>query len=485
MASNQGLDTVQRVPVTGHFIDNPRWTTIAELIWSGIVFLVLLAVLAYGFLYATNFYWFLEEEFVSQAVILLVLVPVMTVLVASGGIDLSVGVVCGIVPGVIALSSRTGNPGTGFLVGMILAFVIGSFNGALVGVARVHPVIATLGMMTLFLGIECPHQVPALASLSSPMMSFLVLLFSIVGGLLLVHLTPFCRRPDPRRAWIARAFHLGTPYVLSSIAAGLVGAILAGRPDQLSPGVRAALQLNVVLAVVLGGTVFNGRTGNVLGGMLAVFVITAAHGIASNTGISEEAQWFIRGFTLLCFGCLSTVYYRVVEHLFQRSLREGSLPEKPSHGIRLFRMNRTLLFALISIAVVSALIIGYVVYARGRQAGLSPKDANLNFGEKALSTIIAVDGRGAKLTHGYVRIEDNRSTSSMPGAVFVVCTKEPVGIGEKVFHYREIVLLTSKLEYVLAPPGTVLTISKEIEILGRRYKPGTFVVPEDSKMPEG
>jgi hypothetical protein len=88
------------------------------------------------------------------------------------------------------------------------------------------------------------------------------------------------------------------------------------------------------------------------------------------------------------------------------------------------------------------------------------------------------------LMSGLVGVRDGTLTHSLPGAVFVVGITNWVSFGGKRFTSRQIVLLTSEHEHVLAPPGLELRIPSCITVMGKEYGPGTFTVPPDSMLPE-
>lgn len=117
---------------------------------------------------------------------------------------------------------------------------------------------------------------------------------------------------------------------------------------------------------------------------------------------------------------------------------------------------------------------------------LPKEDRGREFGKDAFAVIKEVDRADPSkfVVGGIVGIEDGKMTSSMPGAVFVVGVADNVLAGGKTFTSRQIIILTSKPEYILAPPGMTITIPGEVEILGKTYGPGKFTVPQDSKMPE-
>jgi len=136
------------------------------------------------------------------------------------------------------------------------------------------------------------------------------------------------------------------------------------------------------------------------------------------------------------------------------------------------RKKMLLLSALIAIAL------GIGIYFISLGSDRTP------YGKDAFSIILSVDKRDPSkfLAKGFVNIKDGQMASGLPGAVFVVGVPEGVRAGGKSFSYRQIILLNPKGEHVLAPPGTVLTIPDEIPFVD--IKPGRFVVPSDSMIPQ-
>ena len=114
------------------------------------------------------------------------------------------------------------------------------------------------------------------------------------------------------------------------------------------------------------------------------------------------------------------------------------------------------------------------------------EDRNRQFGKDAFTIITEVDKNDPSLflLKGTVGIKQGKMTSSMPGAVFVVGVEDDVIMGGKTFTSRQIILLTSTPEYILAPPGMTITLPADVEVFGKTYKAGKFTVPEDSKFPD-
>jgi hypothetical protein len=119
-------------------------------------------------------------------------------------------------------------------------------------------------------------------------------------------------------------------------------------------------------------------------------------------------------------------------------------------------------------------------------AGLSWSDLSINFGEKTFATITRVDSDDCSVMFfdGIMSVEDGQLTTTIPGAVYIVGLPKGISCRGKQFDYREILLLNSAHEVVLAPPGLTLTIPREVEVLGRKFTPGQFVVPHNSKVPD-
>jgi len=121
-----------------------------------------------------------------------------------------------------------------------------------------------------------------------------------------------------------------------------------------------------------------------------------------------------------------------------------------------------------------------------RKNPLPKEDRNREFGKDAFVVIKEVDRDDPStfLLEGILAIKEGKMTTSMPGAIFVVGVPGDVIVGGKTFSSRQIILLTSEHEYILAPPGMTVTIPGEVEILGKAYGPGKLTILQDSKMPE-
>ena len=335
--------TVQTDPCQS-FCDNWKWRLSSKAIWIGLVFLLLVLVLLTAvpvreFWSPTNLRNLARTGLLFSALI----VPSMILVIASGGIDLSVGAVAGVVSAVMAsLMSAGMSPAVALLIGLLLAILIGLINGFLVGLARLHGAVVTLGMMVLLRGIVLvvtdgraisAGDVGFLGSLAVP--GLLLALLLIIGVVALTELAPFARkrflglRDDG--PWLQRLAVAGLPYVLTSVMAGFAGACYVGIIGYGTITLGSGLEAEVMLIVFLGGTVLGGGLVNGLGVILAALTLAVVKNVWVLSNRPPAEVYIIEGVGLLVFGLLGQLYYMIVAWIFKRSKAERT-PVVNSHA---------------------------------------------------------------------------------------------------------------------------------------------------------
>ncbi len=152
---------------------------------------------------------------------------------------------------------------------------------------------------------------------------------SILVCIALVQLTPFGRRRHPARQAnepLGRRFvFAGLPYVLSSLMAGIAGALSVGRLRTGTPTLGIGLEFPIIFAVVLGGLCLRGGFGSVVGSVLVVAALVLAQTIMNLQGIAAWTGQLITGAGLLVALVLSQLYYAIVAKLY----RPNALPAAP------------------------------------------------------------------------------------------------------------------------------------------------------------
>lgn len=237
-----------------------------------------------------------------SAAILLVLSIGQTLVIITGGIDLSVGAVL-IFSGVIdakimshfgGLDAGIGAIILGLVVSLIVGLLWGLLNGFLVTKARVPPLIVTLGTFGMALGgaqlltggVDVRGVPTSLANsigignfFGIPYLVLIAAVVTLIGGLALAT-TRFGRHTyaigsnaeAARRVGIGVERHLLTVYGLAGLLAGLAGFLNLAHFGTTTLSGHAEDNLNTIAAVVLGGTSLFGGVGAILGTVIGVFI---------------------------------------------------------------------------------------------------------------------------------------------------------------------------------------------------------------------
>jgi ribose transport system permease protein len=219
----------------------------------------------------------------------------MTLVILSGGIDLSVGSILALT-GVVAASLVTSGqaPPLAMFSALALGFALGALNGMAVAYLRIPPFIATLGMMAIARGLALsytqgrpitgfpdafrwlgagwvgPFPVPVLVMALVFGFGGILLQFTVWGE----HLLAIGNNPTAARAaGIPVARRLVLTYALSGGLAALAGLILIGRLDSAPPTLGIGYEFDAIAAVVIGGTSLAGGEGWLGGTLIGALLI--------------------------------------------------------------------------------------------------------------------------------------------------------------------------------------------------------------------
>ncbi len=253
----------------------------------------------------------------------------MTLVIATRGIDLSVGAVMA-VSGAVSLtiidgSSSPGSTGTvlvAIAAGVGVAMVLGVWNGFLVAVLNIQPIIATLVLMLAGRGVALLITDGFITTVNSPPLNYVAsgyLLFVpfafVIAVVAIVVIALFERRTalgvlteavgiNPEASRLAgvrsRGIILGA-YVVSGTLAGVAGIIY-------SSNIRAAdanaagdlIELYAILAVVLGGTSLMGGKFTIAGTVIGVLIIQTLESTILFLGVSSaESPVFFAAVVIL------------------------------------------------------------------------------------------------------------------------------------------------------------------------------------------
>ena len=298
-----------------------RWQRIAEYIIVVAIILesVVFAVIAPQFLSVPN----LVNVALSIAITGILAVG-MTAVILTGGIDLSVGSVAALA-GVLAALVASTDVGTGSVAlasvaALAVGLAVGVFNGAMVAWFRVPPFVTTLAMLTICRGLafvltggRSIGNLPAGFGLFGrehvfgvPVPVILMLLVFVAGWFVLKRMTfgryVYAVGGNREAAFLAGVNVKGVTmlvYVLNGLLVGLAGLVLASRLGAGVPNAGIQYELDVIAAVVVGGTSLNGGRGSVIATLWgAVFIGVLNNGL-NLAGIDPYMQRIALGAVIL------------------------------------------------------------------------------------------------------------------------------------------------------------------------------------------
>jgi rhamnose transport system permease protein len=236
-----------------------------------------------------------QLELSTHAVELALLSLPMTLIMISGGIDLSIGSIMALAAVVLGLLFEAGAP-MWVAAGAAVAAggAAGAVNGVFVAFVRVHPLIVTLASLALYRGLaEGISQGRPISGFSAgylrlgnalvsgvPVSVLLVLAAAGATALLKARTVDGFRIQaigDNERA----ARYAGIPvdrvkcalYTMSGVAGGIAAVLFVARRNTAKADLGLGIELEVITAVVLGGTSITGGRGSVLGTILGVALI--------------------------------------------------------------------------------------------------------------------------------------------------------------------------------------------------------------------
>lgn len=252
-----------------------------------------------------------------QSSVLGILAIGQTFVIATGMIDLSVGMIAGLVV-VLACWMLGNDPSLTFAVValmLLLGASIGAFNGLLINRLKLHPLILTFGMLSVLQGAIFTFTDRSVGR-ASPMLQAVanddvwgfplsaVLLFAVLAAFHVVftytrfghHLIAAGGNAEgARRAGIDVGRIRLLCFVISGGTAALAGLLLAGRLGTGYPLAGTGLELDAIVAVVLGGTALAGGRGSVIRSIGGVIALTIISNVLNLMEVSAFVQLFIKG----------------------------------------------------------------------------------------------------------------------------------------------------------------------------------------------
>jgi len=253
---------------------------------------VVFSLITNNFLSSTN--WL---NIVRQSAPLLIVATAMTLVITTGGIDLSVGSTLALVGALSAIAlNYWGLPWPVVLVGgLVLGGLVGAINGFFIAYEGIPAFIVTLAMLAVVRGVallitqgySIPIPEDSLFAfmgrawvIGIPMPALIAIIALAVGHIVLNHIR-FGRyvtaiganAEGARRSGINTKAVTLRVYVISGMAAALAGMIITARLGSGSSNQGEGFELQVIAAVVLGSTSLFGGFGTIIGTLLGAMSI--------------------------------------------------------------------------------------------------------------------------------------------------------------------------------------------------------------------
>jgi ribose transport system permease protein len=250
-----------------------------------------------------------------QTVVVAICALGMTLVIVTGGIDLSTGSLVALTTVVIAKLLKGGSsPAVAVLGALLVATAVGATTGTLVGRFKMMPFVVTLGAMSILRGvakgiaeeqkIDCdPRGLDRVltADLSAPGIWIALALAAAVAAVLTY--TRFGRHvfavgsneAAARLCGIDPAKIKMAAYALSSLLAGIAGVMEFSTLTVGDPTDSVGLELDVIAAVVIGGAPLAGGDGSVVGSVLGAVLMTVIRAGAVHKGMPSWVQEIATG----------------------------------------------------------------------------------------------------------------------------------------------------------------------------------------------
>ncbi|MEI6877072.1 MAG: ribose ABC transporter permease [Spirochaetota bacterium] len=245
----------------------------------------------------------------------------MTFVILTGGIDLSVGSILALSGAICAGMLKSGMPLPAVLaLTMAVGLGCGLFNGLVITVGRITPFVVSLGMMSIARGVTLIYTkgypisgfseefrfigggyvlgvpVPILIFLGIVLLAFVVLTQTrlgrytyAIGG----------NEETVKLSGINAGFFKSLAYVIAGLTAAISALISTSRLNSGGPQAGVGYELDVIAAVVIGGTSLNGGRGSIWGTFIGALMIGVINNGMNLLGISSYFQLVVKGFIII------------------------------------------------------------------------------------------------------------------------------------------------------------------------------------------
>lgn len=257
----------------------------------------------------------------------------MTFVLIIAGIDLSVGSVTALAGAVLGVSLiNWGLPlGLAVVACLIVGLLCGAANGLIVIRWKLPSFIVTLGMLEVARGaaylvtgsrtvyVGDPIEVVTATSIFGLSLPFLLAILIVIAGQLVLSRTVFGRylvaigtnEEAVRLSGIDPRPYKVAVFVISGVLCAVGAVIQTARMSSANPNTAIGFELQVIAAVVIGGTSLMGGRGSVVGSFFGVLIIAVLGAGLAQVGAQESTKRLITGCVIVAAVILDQYRHRV------------------------------------------------------------------------------------------------------------------------------------------------------------------------------
>ena len=259
----------------------------------------------------------------------------MSFVIITGGIDLSLGAIIGLVGGLFSFAMMTMPLWMAMIVGVLVGVACGILNGFMVTVMGLAPFIATLGSSWIFRGILLLLNNGAIITVRGvidretlqtlnfigngrtfgiPNPIYVVVVLAIALAFLLSKTvygrSVYATGSNPEAARMSginiRSVKWKT-YILAGTLAGIAGVILMARMQVTQPNTGQGYEFEGIFSAIIGGISFAGGEGNVLGAVVGAVIVAILRNGLNLNGINSFWQQVILGVLVIVIVYVDTL----------------------------------------------------------------------------------------------------------------------------------------------------------------------------------
>mgnify|MGYP000933569774 CR=1 FL=1 len=289
-----------------------------QLLLSGVLLLLIVA------LSLTSEYFLSWENFrniLDQSSVHILLAIGMTFVIASGGIDLSVGNVAALSGVVMAVAMKSGTEVLpAVFLGFLTALLFGLVNGLVISYIKVNPFITTLATMSIargaaliltggvsIYGFSADFKFWGTGSIGPINPPILLAFIFLIVGLFLLSYTLWGKYSLAlggngealRRTGANVNFYQISIYCFSTLCAAAAGLIMTARLNSAAPLAGATYEMNAIAAVVLGGASMKGGKASIFGTFIGCLTLGVLRNGLTMLAVPTYYQQLFTGIIIL------------------------------------------------------------------------------------------------------------------------------------------------------------------------------------------